>query len=148
MKFKRTVYIDPGRNGGFAWQDSDCIEQVIKMPATDIDILDELRSIRVSGVSRCVIEKQFFHMKGNSALSSAKFARHCGLLMGIAVALGFSVEEITPKKWMPKLGAVPKDKKQRKNWIKDITQKKYPHLKVILATSDALGMMIADESEK
>ena len=140
----KTLCIDPGRNGGFAWHDDAYMVQCIKMPDTDVDILDELRSIRVSGVSRCVIEKQFLHMCGNNATSSAKYGRHCGLLTGIIIALGFSLEEITPAKWMKKLGAVPKDKKERKNWIKGVVQKKYPHLKVTLSTSDALGIMMSD----
>ena len=140
---KRKLTVDLGKNGGIAWEDESYMVHAVKMPETDVDILDLFRELRVGNVSRCILEKQFFHMVGNNATSSAKFARHCGVVTGIVISLGFEVEEVSPKKWMPKLGAVPKDKKQRKNFIKGVVQKKYPHLKVTLATSDALGMMMS-----
>jgi hypothetical protein len=39
------------------------------------------------------------------------------------------------------MGEVPKDKKERKNKIKELMARKYPHLKVTLSTSDALGIL-------
>lgn len=146
MAMERVLCVDPGKNGGVAWVGAERRVNAVKMPDTDVDILDMLRSIRAEGVDKCVIERQFFHMCGNNAVSSAKFARHCGLLMGILVSLGYSVEEITPAKWQRKIGAMPKDKKERKRVIKDIVQKKYPALKVTFATADALGILMADAS--
>ena len=49
--------------------------------------------------------------------------------------------EIRPKEWQKRLGGCPKDKKERKNYIKDKMQKAYPQLKVTLKNADALAML-------
>jgi hypothetical protein len=45
---------------------------------------------------------------------------------------------------MKKLGAFPKDKKARKNAIKQMMQTRYPNIKVTLVNADALGILTTE----
>lgn len=137
------ITIDPGKSGGIAWKINNEVF-CAKMPETIKDMVDFFQELMDKGISDVVMEKVGNHVIGNSASSSVKFARHCGQLEGVLVALGFSLVEVTPQKWMKKLGALPKKKKDKKNKIKEIAQMKYPKLKVTLALSDALGIMIVE----
>ena len=144
---KRLLAIDPGMSGGCAWIDVDGIVQAVKMPATLVDISELLQELKASGITDVIMEKTGTYRHGQSGPASVKFARHCGNLEGLLVGLGFALEEVPPNTWMKKLGTMPKEKKDRKNHIKSIVQMKYPHIKVTLATSDALGIMYAYTKE-
>ena len=137
---KRIITIDPGMSGGIAYVEDNYVH-AIKMPDTLVDLVDRLRELRII-CDECIIEKVGQHRIGNSASSSVKFARHCGHIEAICATLGYSIEMVTPQKWMKQLGSLPKDKKARKNKIKEIVQLKCPNIKVTLATSDALGLMV------
>jgi hypothetical protein len=139
---KRLLAIDPGVNGGLAWVDSDGIVRAEKMPDGPTAIVDKLRELRVDGVDLFVVEKVGKHMPGNSGIATATFSRHCGLFDGVPYALGYSLlDDPLPNKWMKWLGGVPKDKGDRKRYIKEHMQRRYPHLRVTLATADALGIL-------
>jgi hypothetical protein len=138
--------IDPGVSGGIAWTDYDGQVQVIPMPEIMTEQVDALRSIIAEmrpierpGV-KCFMEKVGMHRKGNSASSSVKFARHCGNLETILYMISVSTEQVSPQKWQ-KMFTLPKDKKQRKNAIKEQMARLYPHLKVTLKTADALAIL-------
>jgi hypothetical protein len=49
--------------------------------------------------------------------------------------------EVAPVKWQKYYGALPKEKKDRKNKIKELMQMRYPALKVTLNTADALAIL-------
>lgn len=138
----RVLAIDPGANGGIAWVDEDGIIRAKKMPegmTAQVDLFATLRN--AYNLRKAVVEKVGFHREGNSASSSATFARHCGHIEAALYVLGFSTEEVAPGVWMRSLGALPTDKKARKTAIRSRMQRKHPHLKVTLATADALGIL-------
>ena len=139
---KGIIAIDPGMNGAIAWIDQDSIVHAENMPDTYTEIADFLRAIyiKMKG-SECVVEKVGTYQPGNSGPAAVKFARHCGNIEGILYCLGISTTQIPPQTWMKKLGALPKDKKDRKNKIKEMMASKYPHLKVTLKNADALGIL-------
>lgn len=135
------IAIDPGANGGIAFSDGDSTK-AIKMPETPKDILNGLDAISINYADvRCVIEKVGFHVQGNSASSSCKFARHCGHVEMALIALGIPFSDVTPQKWMKWLGALPSDKTARKNAIKDKMQRLHPDIRVTLWNSDALALL-------
>lgn len=134
------VAIDPGASGGIAWIDIDGIVQAEPMPTGMTEQVDFLRSIRMT-CSRAVVEKVGTYMPGNSGPAAATFARHCGHLDAVLYCLSYSVDLITPAKWMKALGTFPKDKAERKRAIKEAMARRYPHLKVTLKTADALGIL-------
>ena len=136
------IAIDPGMNGAIAWKDQDGIVRTTNMPDTHPEIADFLREIYLNLTkTSCVIEKVGGYQPGNSGPAAAKFARHCGNLEAILYCLGISTIQIPPQVWMKKLGALPKDKKDRKKKIQEIMASRYPHLKVTLKNADALGIL-------
>jgi hypothetical protein len=93
------------------------------------------------------MEKVGKHRLGNSAQSSAVFAKHVGHLEALLVAWELPTAEITATSWMtdvvpgrPK-GVESQQVRARKNHIKDQMQRRYPDQKVTLATADALGIL-------
>jgi len=141
------IYCDPGKSGAFAWCDKGTINTQ-KMPSTFPDIAEFLKELKSQGYEKLVLEKVGFHRVGNSASSSVKFSRHMGHLEAIGYCMGLKVDYISPQVWMKKLGSLPKEKKDRKNKIKELMQLSYPSIKVTLALSDALGMYHALEIKK
>ena len=157
------VAIDPGANGGIAWQNLDGHVQAIKMPGTVAEIRNSLNNISGpnQGILRVVLENVGQYRKGNSGPAAAKFARHVGNLEGLLCGMGISQDlPVSPLKWqkivpsIPKFSKIPievqgkernkilaKRKTLRKNHIKDCMQKMYPDIKVTLALADALGIL-------
>ena len=104
--------------------------------------IDAIRHIAATNPGlMAVIEKVGFHRPGNSAVSTAKFARHCGHLEAALYSAGIPFEKVAPSTWMKALGALPADKTARKNAIKEQVARRFPHLAVTLKTADALGIL-------
>lgn len=140
------IAIDPGAKGGIAVKGVDGTVETHPMPDGMTQTVDLLRSIvavhrRHNVEMTGIMEKVGSHREGNNAQSSCTFARHCGQLEAALYCLGVPVEQILPTMWMKHLGAMPKEKKERKNRIKELMQRKFPHIKVTLSTSDALGIL-------
>ena len=136
--------IDPGASsGGIAYMASDGRVHAIPMPATMTEQIDAIREIvaEVPTIT-AVIEKTGFHRPGNSAVATAKFARHCGHLEAALYTWGIPYTEVSPAVWMRALGTLPKDKADRKRAIKEIVARRFPHLTITLKTSDALGIYL------
>ena len=140
---KPILCIDPGASGGIAYMASDGRVHAIPMPATMTEQIDAIREIvaEVPTIT-AVIEKTGFHRPGNSAVATAKFARHCGHLEAALYSVGVPFEEVAPGTWMKALGALPADKTARKNAIKETVARRFPHLTVTLKTADALGIYL------
>jgi hypothetical protein len=133
------IAIDPGAAGGLAYDD-DGILQAVAMPEGMTAQIDLIRSLAAQGHKDCIMENVGFHMPGNSAPATAKFARHCGHLEASCYCLGISVVKVASRTWMKGIGTFSKDKKERKAQIKEAMARRYPHLSVTLETADALGI--------
>jgi hypothetical protein len=134
--------IDPGASGGFAWTDPAGIVLTRPMPDGMTAQIDALRQLAAAlpGVT-AVVEKVGGYMPGNSGPAACTFARHCGHLEAALYALGVPVRQVAPQTWMKSLGALPRDKADRKRAIRELMARRYPHLTVTLATADALGIL-------
>lgn len=149
--------IDPGKNGGIAWESSyDGIEKrskADKMPDGMCALYDYL-DLYEEGMWICYLEDVGFHMQGNNASSSVKFGKHVGHLEMALYACDLPVKKVHPKVWQRVVfeGKFPKKKHYKeltppqfktvqKNFTKDAMQALHPHLKVTLATSDALAIL-------
>lgn len=140
------LYIDPGINGGLAWIDDDGFARCKKMPEGMTEQADFIRSLLVAcKIDRAVMEKTGTYQPGNSGPGAVTFARHCGNLEMCLYMLGIPTEQIAPSGWQKRLGVFSKEKATRKKEIKDLAQRAFPYLKVTLAVSDALGMMLSDQ---
>jgi len=139
---KNLIAIDPGASGGIAWADSDGNVFAAKMPEGMTGQADFMRgAVMNEKIKTAILEKVGTYMPGNSGPAAATFARHCGHLDAILYMLSISVIPVSPGVWMKALGNLPKDKKDRKNAIKELMARTYPHLNVTLATADALGLL-------
>ena len=140
---KPILCIDPGASGGLAIFDTYNDVAAWSMPEGMTAQIDAIRAASAENPNlTAVIEKVGFHRPGNSAVSTAKFARHCGHLEAALYSVGVPFEEVAPGVWMKALGALPADKTARKNAIKEQVARRFPHLAVTLKTADALGMLV------
>lgn len=137
------IAIDPGASGGIAWQDEDKRIYADPMPTGLSEIWDYLKGITTMVDAKAIVERVGGYMPGNSGPAAVAFARHCGHLDAILYALSIPLaDNPTPKTWMSAIGVPAKmEKKERKARIKEAMARKYPHLKVTLKTSDALGIL-------
>ena len=140
--------IDPGLSGGIAWRDVDGHYHAEKMPQTIKEMYDFFLGMSLGAGSTVVLmEKVGKHRLGNSAQSSATFAKHVGHLEMVLVACELGVDEVTATQWMKEVvpgrpkGVESAQVRARKNYIKDKMQRRHPYLKVTLATADALGIL-------
>ena len=84
-------------------------------------------------------------MPHDGSAAAFAFGENVGEIRGVLAALGIPYRYVTPQQWQKKVGALPKDKKERKNALKSFAQERYPHLKVTLKTSDALALLAVED---
>lgn len=144
---KVLIAIDPGKSGGIAWKDPSGDTHADKMPETIQELLHYLLELAREYDAVVMMEKVGKHRLGNSAQSSATFAKHVGHLEMALVACELPTYEVTASSWMKEVvpgrpkGVESKQVRDRKNYIKDQMQRRHPHLRVTLATADALGIL-------
>ena len=137
------IGIDPGKAGGLAFLYNDSYH-VIKCPNTVQEMankLIQLNEIAVD-VSIYAIIEHVHSFPGNSGRSMFTFGQGYGQWLGILATLKIPYITVTPHKWMKHYPAIPKDKKERKNHLKNLAQQRFPDAKITLATADA--MLIAN----
>ena len=129
--------IDPGQSGGIAvvtltWA------AAVKMPATEKDILDEIRGWPADGTV-AVIES-VHAMPGQGVTSMFTFGQNYGALRMALTAAGIPWKAVTPQKWQKHFGLTggKDDKTAKKNRHKAEAQRRFPKLKITHATADAL----------
>jgi hypothetical protein len=139
---KPIIAIDPGVSGGLAWLGTDEVINAEPLAATLTEQADRFRSLaaQLPGLT-AVIEKVGTYVPGNSGPAAATFARHCGHLEAILYTLDIPTEQISPCVWQKSLGALPKEKAQRKRAIRELMARRFPSLAVTLKTADALGIL-------
>ena len=158
-----SVAIDPGESGGVAWCDAAGNVDAVKMPdgmTAQMDLLLELKARldSLSGQLPAWIEL-VNPMPSDGRASVGVFMRHAGALDSGLYLCGYSARVVSPVKWqsaigVPRLPPLAKDmdqdarrtelarrKADRKRWIRDAMQRRYPHLRVTLNTADALGIL-------
>lgn len=134
--------IDPGAGGGLAWRDAAGEVGACAMPEGMTAQIDALREL-AAGLPglEAVIERAGYWFPGDHPNHACTFARHCGHLEAALYALGVPCRAVPPAVWMRSLGKLPKDKAGRKRAIRELMARRHPHLKVTLATADALGIL-------
>jgi hypothetical protein len=138
--------IDPGASGGAAWQESSGGIGWRPLPATlpALAVFLSLMRARLGSNAAAVVENVGTYRPGNSAPAACTFARHCGNIDGILVALDFQALHVFPKEWQAAIGPLSKDKRARKLQIRDAMRAAYWKQgapRITLATADALGIL-------
>jgi hypothetical protein len=137
----KVICIDPGIHGGIAWIEDDTVKAA-KMPDGMTEQADFIRSIVVANPGiKAILERTGTYKPGNSGVGAVTFARHCGNLEMCLYMLSVPTDQVAPSVWQKGIGTWSKDKKERKNQIKEWGARKYPHLKVTLDISDAVAML-------
>jgi hypothetical protein len=140
----RIIAIDPGVSGAIAGADitgRTASVWTVNMPDGMTNIVRELRSLKLTDTNCAYVEKVGSYMPGNSGPASVKFARHCGVIETALYCAGFPTTMVLPNTWMKSLGTMPKDKMERKRFIKEMMQRRFPSIKVTLTNADALGLL-------
>jgi hypothetical protein len=139
-----TIAIDPGKNGGIAYQLANGETYSKPMPATTGDIIDLLRTIKVHSASGvcCFMESLVKYVGNNQAGSAAiVYGQNYGFVEGAVQALGIRLKFVRPQQWMKALGLGTRGDKSKtlwKNKLKAEAQRLFPAERVTLATADAL----------
>jgi len=130
------IGIDPGKAGGICFLMDDEIK-TFKCPATTHDMAEEL--ILAKDIRKCtaVVEK-VWSFPGQGVRSTFNFGYNYGVWIGILSALKIRYKLVPPGTWMKHYGSMPKEKKDRKNYLKQLAQQMYPDHKVTLYNADAI----------
>jgi hypothetical protein len=141
---KVILAVDPGLNGGFGWK-SNGVVACHKMFETDGDVLDFIKSLSIPDTEKIAyVEKVGGFAGNNKSMGSAMFGfgHGRGFIMGCLMSLGWRILEPIPRKWQMRLGLGTATSCETstvwKNKLKAEAQRRYPALKITLATADAL----------
>jgi len=134
--------IDPGKSGGWFTvnPEGDILTGKIE---TDFEIVDGLGEVLKKYDPTVYIEKVGGFVKGNPAPGSAmfNFGQNVGFLRGVIMAHKCRVVEVTPAKWMAKMGAGKRGKRtitEWKNHLKSMAIKLQPKASIRNWNSDAV----------
>lgn len=124
--------VDPGKNGAGCQIFGDTT--LFKQWSTTLDAYEWLKwstcgPIVAPHKAFAVIEK---------VTRPAKLVGNAGEWRGLLTALHIPFKEVTPQVWQKYFGVFPKEKRARKNALKQKAQQLYPDLDVTLQTADAL----------
>ena len=148
---KLTIGIDPGKGGGVAWTFGNDVH-VKAMPDTEGDLRDFLNGVTTVLMEVVVVIEDipvYVPMPGTVPVAkqvstAAKLHDNFGFLKGFLMARGAAMHTVKPQKWQKDLGIGTKSGKPTKVWknqLKNEAQKRFPGVKVTLATSDALLLL-------
>ena len=142
----RYIGIDPGKGGGIAVIAKDGIE-VKKCPESihDMSLMFALMVGSTPPDQVLVMIEKDWARPHDGRSSVFTFAQNYGRWEGIIASCEITPHYVTPQVWMKAMGCPARLKKQvRKNYLKELSKKKYPDIarKLTLKTADA--MLIAD----
>ena len=146
------IGIDPGKNGGIVVindsaeiKESPMVE-MHKCPPSTIDMSSILRKARntawVQKDKIVVAIEKVWAFPTDARSAAFKFGVNYGQWLGIIGSLDLPFMEVPPKVWMSSYDPVPKDKKERKQYLKDTCITMYKDMfmydkNVTYAVSDA-----------
>jgi hypothetical protein len=144
---KVLIAIDPGASGGVA---SAAFGKTVchPMPATQGDVLELIRQSKFAAdleqvETVCVLEEvSGFAGKAQPGSAMFKFGESYGFIKGVIQSLGIKLVLVRPQVWQKAFGLGTASrcasKCEWKNKLKAEAQRRFPELKVTLATADAL----------
>lgn len=139
------IAIDPGKNGGLAIRKGDGPVQAYAMPDTVHDLVALLRgSIDPLEYDLEAVLERVHAMPTDGGSSAFSFGENFGGIQGVLAALNIPYKFVTPQQWQKKVGALPKEKADRKRALKAFAQQRFPQIKVTLKTADALAMLAVE----
>ena len=130
------IGIDPGNSGGIAYLVNKEIV-CIKFPKDLKDLISILKSLKKK--YRCYAYMELVHSFPNQGVKSTfTFGENFGKWKGILETVGIDYKLIPPRVWMSYYGERPKEKQERKKYLKLIAKKLYSNTHITLYTADAV----------
>jgi len=147
---KSILAIDPGASGGIVIIHNGTV--AMPMPDTSADVVDVVKNFAYSAIAEgaeCVayVERVGgFVGKRQPGSAMFRFGFGAGVIEGALISYGVRTIYVRPQEWQKhfSLGTAAScaSKTEWKNKLKAEAQRRFPNLKVTLATADAL--LIAD----
>jgi len=133
---KSYIGIDPGLSGGISILSEGVKPYAVKMPDTERDVFDLLKSLtNWHDTSPVAVIEKVHSMPGQGVVSSFTFGKGYGALRMALIALEIPFREITPQTWQKALGCMTKG---NKNVSKAKAQQLFPSLTITHAIADSL----------
>ena len=134
------VAIDPGWSGAMAVFKNGRLETTCKCMPTTTETWTECKEyLRVANVA---VLEWVHSMPGQGVASTFKFGYNYGMWNGFLATVPLQTILVPPKMWQSTWDNVPKDKKDRKNFLKqmamEIAVESRSGVKVTLQNSDAI----------
>ncbi len=130
------IGIDPGKDGGIAIYFDNGNLEVVKMPDTEKDTYEQLRSVSDEDPRFVNVFLEKVHsFPGQGVSSTFKFGQGYGFLRGIICSLEYPLHDVEPRRWQQNLGCLTKG---NKNVTKQKAQQLFPHIKITHKTADAV----------
>ena len=140
MENRIFIGIDPGKSGAICFMFEGKMF-TRKCPTTlhdMVDIFHEIDEIAPNLQKYACIEK-VHSFPGQGVRSVWTFAENFAFWKAIMATLKIPYIQVGPKMWQRYYStAIPKDKKDRKNYLKQLAQEKYPSTKVTLYNAEAI----------
>ena len=117
--FKKWIGIDPGKSGGICII-SGTNMTAMKCPLTVhgmADIIRDIKEIEHNIPIICCIEKNH-SMPKQGVKCMFTFGENYGIWQGILATVKVPYDLVPPQRWMKHYGSMPRDKKERKHYIK------------------------------
>ena len=136
-----SIGIDPGVNGGIAiinYTPQNTGIEALSCPATVKDMADIIDWHKWACIKTFAVIEKVHSFPKQGVRSVFTFGKNFGMWLGILATHEIPYLEITPQKWMKYYGSMPRDKKDRKNYLKHLAQSLYPSVRVTLKTADAI----------
>lgn len=144
MQSNLYIGIDPGKNGGVCLLNNEGdYYRALAFRCPDSDsmhktLLEHMANFKVDFDNIYVAIEKVWAFPSDARSSAFKFGFNSGIWMGILYAMDLNIKEVIPREWM-KFYDMPKmDKKNRKKWLKELSEKLYPNIKVTYNVSDAI----------
>ena len=147
------IGIDPGASGGIAGICRTKLGNIIRVlkPFKNTEEannnIKECLKYEPTTVTACIENVHAFPTDARSRAFA--FGTNFGIWLGMLTAFSISHNRVTPSTWQSHFGSFPKEKKHRKNAIKDIAKERFPNTdKITLATADAILIALYAKEEK
>ena len=135
------IAIDPGKSGGIAILDADGLT-THSMPDGPSDIVRFLRAAKKADAGVWIEEIPKFAGRNIPSSTTAVLFENYGLIVGAALALGYSLHRVPPKVWQEPLGlGGRKSCDTQAEWKRKLRNKAaelFPDQDVTLGNADAL----------
>ena len=140
------IAIDPGAGGALALIyeniEGNIMAEAFKCPKTTkemFNIYSNCMKTATNNSKECIVVIEKVWAFPTDARSRAfNFGVNYGKWLGIIASENIKPQMVTPKGWQKEYSHLSKDKKERKQKLKEIAQEMFPSVKVTLYNADAL----------